>query len=597
MAHPTSLLGKFLIWRIKHISNKRFVYILSVVIGITSGLGAAVLKNLTHLIKELLHSELINEYHNYFYFIFPLIGIMLTVLVAKFIIKEPIGHGIPSTLYAISKRRGVMRRFQMWGSILTAPLTVGFGGSVGLEGPTVATGSAIGSNIARMFHMNSKTRILLLGAASAGAMSAIFKAPITAIVFAVEVFALDLTLVSLVPLLLASVSAIITSYLFLGNAYLLHFHLEDKLQLNDLPLFIALGIVAGFTSVYFSKMYFGIADIFKKIENPVHKIAIGGTLIGVIIFFMPGLYGEGFEVVNDLLAGNIPSSIDTFYSHNHLDRELVIILLLAGLVIFKVIAMSITFGAGGIGGIFAPTLFMGSIMGNVIARIINHLPLGVEVSITNFTLVGMTGLMAGVLHAPLTAIFLIAEITGGYELFVPLMVTALISYAIAKKFVPYSVYHRELANKGELITHDKDKTVLTLMDLNRVLETNFTPIYPDMSLGELVHNVISESKRNIFPVINKDGELLGLITLDDIRHIMFDYKIYDTTFVRTYMHAPQEVIKGDSDSMSVVMRKFQDSGAWNLPVVKNGKYAGFVSKSKLLTVYRRKLIEVSGDKV
>ena len=597
MAHPTSLLGKFLIWRIKHISNQRFIYILSVIIGITSGLGAVVLKNLTHLIQNSVHSELISEYHNYFYFIFPLIGIFLTFLVARYIIKEPIGHGIPSTLYAISRRRGVMRRFQMWGSILTAPLTVGFGGSVGLEGPTVATGSAIGSNIARMFHMNSKTRILLIGTAAAGAMSAIFKAPITAIVFAVEVFALDLTLVSLVPLLLASVSAIITSYLFLGNDFLLHFHLQDKLQLSDLPLFIILGIAAGFTSVYFSKVYFGIAELFEKIKNPLYKIIIGGTIIGVIIYFMPALYGEGFKVINDLLAGNIPSSIDTFYSHNHLHREYIIIIILIGLVIFKVIAMSTTFGAGGIGGIFAPTLFMGSIMGNVIARIINYLPIGIDVSVTNFTLVGMTGLMAGVLHAPLTAIFLIAEITGGYELFVPLMLTALISYSIAKKFVPYSVYHRELAKKGQLITHDKDQTVLTLMDLERVLETNFTSIHPEMSLGDLVHKVVSQSKRNVFPVVNQDNELLGIITLDDIRQIMFDYKIYDTTFVRTFMHAPQEVIKGNKDTMSNVMRKFQDSGAWNLPVVKNGKYAGFVSKSKLLTVYRRKLIEVSGNKV
>ncbi len=597
MAHATSLLGKFLIWRIKHISNQSFIYVLSAVIGITSGLGAVVLKNLTHLIKGALHSELINEYHNYFYFVFPLIGIFLTYLVIRFIIKEPVGHGIPSTLYAISKRRGVMRRFQMWGSIITAPLTVGFGGSVGLEGPTVATGSAIGSNIARMFHMNAKTRILLLGAASAGAMSAIFKAPITAIVFAVEVFALDLTLVSLIPLLIASVSAIVTSYLFLGNDFILHFHLEDKLVLIDLPLFITLGIVTGFTSVYFSKVYFAIAEFFEKIDNPLHKIAIGGTIIGVIIFFMPALYGEGFQTINELLAGQTPTSIDTFYSHHHLGREHVVILLLIGLVIFKVIAMATTFGAGGVGGIFAPSLFIGSITGNIIARLINYLPLGVDVSVTNFTLVGMTGLMAGVLHAPLTAIFLIAEITGGYVLFVPLMITALISYTIAKRFVPYSVYHKELAKKGELITHDKDKTVLTLMSIDRVLETNFSPVNPDMSLGDLVHNVVSKSKRNIFPVVNDENELLGIITLDDIRQIMFDYKIYDTTFVRTYMHAPLAVIKGDTDNMSDVMRKFQDSGAWNLPVVKNGKYAGFISKSKLLSVYRRKLIEVSGQKI
>ncbi|MCK5781891.1 MAG: chloride channel protein [Flavobacteriales bacterium] len=596
MAHPTSILGKFLIWRVKHISNKKFIHILSIIIGITSGLGAVVLKNATHLIQDLLHHESIGEYHNYFYFIFPTIGILLTLIIIKYVIKENVGHGIPSTLYAISKRKGVMRRYQMWGSIITAPLTVGFGGSVGLEGPTVATGSAIGSNIARMFHMNAKTRIMLLGAAAAGAMSAIFKAPIAAIIFAVEVFSLDLTLISLIPLLLASVSAIVTSYLFLGNDFILHFKLVDIFAISDLPPFIILGVAAAFTSIYFSTVYFKIGDYFETIQSPAKKLLIGGLAIGVIIFFIPPLYGEGFKVINELLEGVIPSSLEKFTYYEHLSSSpWAIIALLAGLVVFKIIATATTFGAGGIGGIFAPTLFMGSIMGNVIARTINLLPLGFEVSVTNFTLVGMTGLMAGVLHAPLTAIFLIAELTGGYELFIPLMLTALISYTIAKTFIPHSVYHRELAKKGQLITHDKDKAVLTLMDLDRVLETNFTPINSEMSLGDLVHKVVSQSKRNIFPVINENDELLGILSLDDIRQIMFDYKIYETTFVRTFMHNPPEVIMGDKDSMSIIMRKFQDSGAWNLPVVRNGKYAGFVSKSKLLTVYRRKLIEVSGQ--
>jgi len=595
MANPTSILGKFLIWRVKHISNRRFIYFLSVVIGIASGLGAVVLKNTTHLIQNMLHGELIKDYHSYFYFIFPTIGILLTVIIIKFIIQNPVGHGIPSTLYAISKRKGVMRRFQMWGSIITAPLTVGFGGSVGLEGPTVATGSAIGSNIARMFHMNPKTRIMLLGAAAAGAMSAIFKAPIAAIIFAVEVFSLDLTLVSLVPLLIASVSAIVTSYLFLGKDFILHFRLVDTFAIGDLPMFIILGVAAAFTSIYFSTVYFKIGDFFESIKSQTKKVLIGGITIGAIIFLIPPLYGEGFQVINELLEGKIPSSLNTFYFKEYLSSPWMVIILLAGLVVFKIIATATTFGAGGVGGIFAPTLFMGSIMGNVIARTINLLPLGIEVSVTNFTLVGMAGLMAGVLHAPLTAIFLIAELTGGYELFIPLMLTALISFSIAKHFIPHSVYHRELAKKGQLITHDKDKAVLTLMDLDRVLETNFTPVNSEMSLGDLVHKVVSQSKRNIFPVVNDKGELLGIISLDDIRQIMFDYKIYDTTFVRTFMHNPPEVIRGQNDTMADVMRKFQDSGAWNLPVVKKGKYAGFVSKSKLLTVYRRKLIEVAGQ--
>jgi CIC family chloride channel protein len=594
MAKPKSLLGRFLVWRVKHIPNQRFIHILSALIGIASGLGAAVLKNATHFIQSMLHTDVIREYHNILYFIFPTIGLVLTYLVIKFLIKNPVGHGIPSTLFAISRRKGLMRRYQMYGSILTAPLTVGFGGSVGLEGPTVATGSALGSNIARMFHMNSKTRILLLGAAAAGAMSAIFKAPVAAIVFAVEVFSLDLTLVSLVPLLIASVSAIVTSYLFLGNTVLFHFDLQDQFRIGDLPMFVFLGIAAALTSIYFSKVYFKIGEYFERISSPFKRIIIGGSVIGVLLFFIPPLYGEGFQVINELLEGNVPSSLDSFLIDIDFSNELFVIILLAGLVIFKIVATATTFGAGGVGGIFAPTLFMGSIMGNVIARFINFMPFGVTVSVTNFTLVGMAGLMAGVLHAPLTAIFLIAELTGGYDLFVPLMLTALISFTMAKKFVPYSVYHMQLAKKGDLITHDKDKAVLTLMELDRVLETNFSPIHSEMSLGELVHKVVSQSKRNIFPVLNEEGELLGVLSLDDIRQIMFDTEIHNTTFVRTFMHAAPDIIRAKKDSMSVIMKKFQDSGAWNLPVVKEGKYVGFVSKSKLLTVYRRKLIEVSG---
>lgn len=595
MPKPKSLLGRFLIWRLKHIPNQRFIYILSAIIGVTSGLGAVALKNGTHLIQSLLHGDIIEDYVNYYYFIFPTIGLFLTYLVIKFIIKNPVGHGIPSTLYAISKRKGIMKRYQMIGSILTAPLTVGFGGSVGLEGPTVATGSALGSNIARMFHMNSKTRIMLIGAAAAGAMSAIFKAPVAAIVFAVEVFSLDLTLISLVPLLIASVSAIVTSYLFMGDDILFHFSLEESFDIADLPMFTFLGIAAAFTSIYFSVVYFKIGEYFEKISSPMKRILIGGIAIGVIIFFIPPLYGEGFNVINELLAGKVPTSLNTFYFKEHLNNEIIVIGLLVGLVLFKIVATATTFGAGGVGGIFAPTLFMGSIMGNVIARLINILPFGVEVSVVNFTLVGMAGLMAGVLHAPLTAIFLIAELTGGYELFVPLMLTALISYTIARSFVPYSVYHKELAKRGQLITHDKDKAVLTLMELDRVLETNFSAVQPEMSLGELVHKVISQSKRNVFPVINSDKELIGILSLDDVRSIMFDYDLYETTFVRTFMHNPLEIINANTDTMATIMRKFQDSGAWNLPVVRDDKYVGFVSKSKLLTVYRRKLIEVSGQ--
>ena len=587
-----TLLTKFLIWRAKHISHRQFVFILSILVGFTSGVGAVLLKNLTHFIQALLEGNFVKEYHHAFYFIFPIIGFAITYLIIKYLIGNKINHGIPSTLYAISKRKGIMKRFQMFGSMITAPITVGFGGSVGLEGPTVATGAAISSNISRLFHMNQTTRTLLIGCAAAGAMSSIFKAPIAAIIFAIEVFSLDLTIASLVPLLLASISAIITSYFFFGSDVLLPFRIEDKFVINDVPFYIVLGVIAGFLSIYFTKVYEGVHNYFEKIESPIKRILIGGIGIGILIYFIPPLYGEGFATINNLITGNPIISAEDNYLHLNLDNTWIVISLLAVLIFFKIIASSLTFGAGGVGGIFAPTLFMGSIMGNCIAKILNNLGLpNISISESNFTLVGMTALMAGVLHAPLTAIFLIAEVTGGYELFIPLMIVSAISYSITKHFLPHSVYAMELGRKGDLITHDKDHAVLTLMDIESVIETNFISIYPKMTLGEIVHTAVVKSNRNIFPVLNpKTNYLEGIILLDDIRPIMFDQTLYKEVLASEIMHNPPAVIKLGEEKMTEVMKKFQDSGAWNLPVVKNEEYVGFISKSKLLTAYRRKLI-------
>lgn len=587
-----SLLTRFLIWRAKHISQRQFIFILSVLVGFTSGVGAVVLKNLTHFIQHLLEGNLVQYYHQAFYFIFPIIGLTLTYLIMKYVIRHKVSHGIPSMLYAISKRKGIIRQFQMVGSILTAPITVGFGGSVGLEGPTVATGAAISSNIARLFHMNQANRTLLIGCAAAGALSSIFKAPVAAIIFAIEVFSLDLTLASLLPLLLASISAIITSYFFFGSDSLLPFQIVDGFSINDVPFFIILGAVSGMVSIYFAKVYHRTHRFFDRIKSPVNKLLIGGLGIGVLLFFIPPLYGEGFDVINNLIKGNPEKALVNNFFNLDLDNVWAVIVLLAGLVFFKVIASCLTFGAGGVGGIFAPTLFMGSIMGNCVAKIINALGLGnAAVSESNFTLVGMAGLMAGVLHAPLTAIFLIAELTGGYELFIPLMITAAISFSITKYFISHSVYTMELARKGELITHNKDQAILTLMDIDKVIEKNFIPVYPDMTLGDIVHNAVVKSSRNIFPVLNrKDDSLAGVILLDDIRPIMFDQSLYKEVSASDVMHDPPAMIDLQKDNMTRVMKKFQDSGAWNLPVIKNNTYVGFVSKSKLLTAYRRKLI-------
>ena len=586
------LFKRFLIWRAKHISHRQFVYILSIIVGFTSGVGAVVLKNLTHFIQHFLEGNLIKYYHHAFYFLFPILGFTLVYLIIKYVIRNKVSHGIPSTLFSISKRKGIMKRFQMFGSILTAPITIGFGGSVGLEGPTVATGAAIGSNISRMFHMNQTTRNLLIGCAAAGAMSSIFKAPIAGIIFAIEVFSLDLTLASMLPLLLASLSAILTSYFFFGDDILLPFRVEDKFNVSHAPFYAILGVVAAITSIYFTSIYEKVQTLFSKIDSPIKRVIFGGVSIGVLVYFIPPLYGEGFDVINNLVAGNPEKALQNNFLNMDLSNIWIVISLLAGLVFFKIFASALTFGAGGVGGIFAPTLFMGSIMGNCIAKIINHCGLiSNPISESNFTLVGMAGLLAGVLHAPLTAIFLIAELTGGYDLFIPLMITATISFSITKYFNPHSVYTMELGRKGELITHDKDHAVLTLMDINKVIETNFISITTTMTLGEIVHEAVVKSNRNIFPVVSeKDRTLKGIILLDDIRPIMFDQTLYKEVLAHEVMQKPPEIIDVEKDKMTDIMKKFQDSSAWNLPVVENGIYIGFISKSKLLTAYRRQLI-------
>ncbi|MBK5208378.1 MAG: chloride channel protein [Flavobacteriaceae bacterium] len=585
---------KFLKWRYQYISNRQFTNIASAVIGLLAGLGAVILKNLTHLIQNLLEGEFIKQMHQAFYFIFPIIGLLIVLLFIKYVIRKKVGHGIPSTLYAISKQKGIMPRHQMWASLITAPITVGFGGSVGLEGPTVATGAALGSNFARFFHLNQTTRTLLIGAAAAGAMSSIFKAPIAGIVFAVEIFSLELTLASMIPLLLASITAILTSYFFLGDDVLLHFDLQDKFVLNDVLFYVFLGVVSAATSIYFSKVYFAISDFFKKFDNPYKRLLIGGLLLGIIVYFIPPLFGEGYETINNILRGNVIDVVQNNRFQIATDTTLEIIMFLAGLIMFKIVAMSFTFGAGGIGGVFAPTLFTGSVTGYVFASIVNYSNLfSHQLSLTNFAMVGMAGLMAGILQAPLTAIFLIAEITGGYELFVPLMIVASISFIVSKKYIPHNIYASELAKKGQLITHDRDKNVLMMLDLDKLIETNFVLLYPEMTLGDVVNNAVAKSSRNHFPVVNEENEFLGILTINDIRSIMFDKELYETVKVRSLMHAGSDIIYYEKDSAEEILNKFKRCGAWNLVVLKEGKYFGFISKSRLLTAYRRKLIVVT----
>jgi CIC family chloride channel protein len=594
MPKITRLRKKFFKWRYKHLSNQQFIYLLSILVGFLSGLGTVAIKNLTHFIQSALKVRFIRDYHLTFYFVFPIIGLVLVYLIQKYVLKRKISHAIPSTLFALSKRQGLIERSKMYASLITAPITVGFGGSVGLQGPAVSTGAAIASNIAQFFHTNIRNRTLLIGCATAGAMASMFKAPIAAIVFAIEIFSLDLAFSSLIPLLLASVSAVITSYLFLGEEILFRFDLVDKFQINDLFFYIVLGIGSAVASVYFSKMYFWITGFFDKMDNEVKRLVFGGLAIGALLFFIPPLYGEGFDLINNLLHANHFDAIGKIpFVNEAIDNIWIIILLLIGITIFKAVAMTITFSAGGVGGIFIPTLVMGSALGNVYAKVVNNLGLGFDISESNFTLIGMTGLMAGVLHAPLTAIFLIAEITGGYELFVPLMIVSAISFSITRHYVSNSIYTMELAKKGELLTHNKDKNVMMMMQKHKLVERDFVPIKPDYSLGEMLQKAVAKSNRNLFPVVNKEKEFLGILLLDDIRSIMFDQSLYELVFVDELMHNAPDIIFYEEDNIEAIMQKFNESGAWNLPVIRNGKYYGFISKSKLLTAYRRILVQAT----
>ncbi len=581
---------RILIWRYKHISERQFVYLLSIIVGFLAGLGTTVLKYLTLFIQSTLEDGIIKNYHYSLYFIFPIIGVLLVYLIKQYVIKKEIGHGISTTLYSISKRSGIIERYKMFASLITAPITAGFGGSVGLQGPAVSTGAALGSNVAQLFHMNTKTRMLLIGCATAGAMSSMFKAPVAAIIFAIEIFSLDLVFASLVPLLLASVAAVITSYFFVGTDVLFGFELQDLWRVKDIAFYLLLGVGTGFASVYFSKMYFFITNFFNRFSNAYAKIGIAAVAIGLMLYLIPPLYGEGYGLINNLLNGNTAAALsDIPYDINFNNVWMVIAMLLI-IVVFKAIAMTTTFAAGGVGGIFIPTLFMGSALGNVFAKIINQF--GFDVSESNFTLIGMTGLMAGVLHAPLTAIFLIAEITGGYDLFVPLMLVATISFGLTRYFVSNSIYTAELAKRGELITNDKDKNALMMMRIDKIIETNFVALQPEMSLREMLKEGVSKSNRNLFPVLDEKDQFLGIVLLDDVRPIMFDQKLYDTTKVSEFMKSAPDIIFYE-DPMEQIMEKFKGSGAWNLPVIREGKYAGFISKSKLLTAYRNKLIEVT----
>ncbi|MBF8149839.1 chloride channel protein [Winogradskyella sp. F6397] len=595
---PTkNIIRQLLLLRYKYISQKNFVYLLSVAVGLLTGIAAVTLKNFTYTIQSILEKGIVFS-HNQLYFVLPVIGLFLVFVLTKYMFKNGITpsippfikRAIPSLLYSLLRQKGLLSYKLIYHPLILAPLTVGFGGSVGLLGPAITSGSSLSSNLSRILHVDKKTRTLLIACATAAAVASMFKSPIAAIVLAVEVFSLDLTFASLLPLLIASISSVLTSYFFLGDELLFNFNLTEKFNPRDTAFYMILGLGTGIASIYFTKMYFAIYGFFDRFKTRFIKLLVGGIAIGIMLYFIPPLYGEGLSFTKDLFEGNYLHALGSNPFDKYTDNIWVVIMLLIGFTIFKAIAMTTTFAAGGVGGVIVPTMVMGSALGNVVAKIINNIGLGHQVSEANFTLIGMAGLIAGVIHAPLTAIFLIAEITGGYILFLPLMITVAISYMITKNYMEHTIYTKELAERGDLLTHDKDQSVLTMMHLDTVIENDFIPLHPEMSLGDMLKQGVSKSSRNLFPVVDGYQRLVGIILLDDIRTIMFDQSLYESTSVETFMHNPPDFIYYEKDTMKVVMKKFQDSEAWNLPVIKNGCYYGFVSKSKLLTAYRTELI-------
>ena len=571
-------------------SERGFITALSIIVGLLSGFAAVIIKNTVRLTQQAVHTLVSQEMHNYIYFALPLIGVFLTVVVVRYVIRNEVRHGIPNVLYGISKQKGQIENHNLYSSVIASSLTVGFGGSVGLEGPTVATGTAWGSWLAKFFRLNYKNTILILACACAGAMAAIFKAPIAAIVFAVEVIMIDLTVFSLVPLLLSSATAVVTSYFFLGQDVLYPFEVKEIFILSDLPFYIFLGIFSGFVSVYFIKMYLFVNGYFDKLKNRWTKLIVGGITLGFLIFLFPSLYGEGYEAINACLSGNLEYLFNNSFFYDFREELWVALILLAAVVLFKIVATSATFGGGGVGGIFAPTLFMGVNTGMLFAQIINLTGFK-HLNTNNFALIGMGGLIAGVLHAPLTGIFLIADISGGYKMFVPLMVTATFAYLIVRTFTPNSVYHIQLARRKELMTHDKDANVLQMMEVKKLIETDFEILSPDATLRDLTV-AISRNHRNLFPVVDKNGIMVGMVKMDDVRDIIFKHELYDKVKISELMYMPADHID-PNDNMETVAHKFETSGRYNIAVIENGKYIGYISRARAFTTYRKQIIDVS----
>ena len=577
-------------------TNHQIVLMLSLIVGLCSGLAAFILKYLVEEIKHLLTNHFNLSETNGLYMLYPAIGILITALFVKYVVKDDISHGVTKILYAISRKRARIKGHNRWTSIVASSITIGFGGSVGAEAPIVLTGSAFGSNLGKRFNLPHNTVMLLVGCGAAGAIAAIFKAPIAGVMFVLEVLMLDLNMASLLPLLVTCLTSVCVSYALYGTDSMFSFSLEKAFTIDIIPGCIILGILCGLISLYFTRSMNWFEGIFGKLAKPWKKFLVGATVLGVLIFFFPAMYGEGYDVISQLINNAHPDTImhnTLFYGSNTLLLYLGLVLLL------KVFATTATNGAGGCGGVFAPSLFLGCIAGFVFANLWDD-TLGLELgnngflSSKNCALYGMAGLMSGVMHAPLTGIFLIAELTGGYGLFVPLMIVSVVSYLTINTFEPHSIYAMRLARKGELITHDKDQAILTIINLESQIETDYKSFTPDMDLGKMV-SVISKAHRNIFPVTDQNGVFLGVVSLDSIRKYIFRPELYHQFTVTSFMKDPPALLN-TNDTLKIATEKFDETKAWNLPVVNDEhQFLGFVSRSGLFNSYREVLVNFTAE--
>ena len=578
---------------LKKLPERDVMIILSLFVGICCGMAAVLLKSSIEFIHHALTSWFEGEAYNFLYLVYPGVGMLIAMLFVKYIVKDNIGHGVTKVLQAVSKNESKIRSHNMWTSMAASSVTIGFGGSVGAEAPIVYTGAAIGSNVARYMGLSYKNMTILLGCGAAGAVAGIFKAPLAGVLFTLEILLFNISMTSILPLLLSTISATVISYIFLGDKPPFECTISP-FELHNLPFYILLGLFCAACSVYFTRMTLWLEDKIKSIQKPFVRWAISASCLGLLIFLFPPLFGEGYEHLQELLnGGSIELEGQTILAF-FLRKAWLVPVFFMLVLLLKVFSMSFTNAGGGVGGTFGPTLFIGAIAGFVLSRTINLMAGQGFVPEQNFVLVGMAGLMSGVMQAPMTAIFLIADMTGGYGLLIPLILTSTISYAATRMVEPYSIYTKRIAKKGELLTHDSDQAVLTLLKTGDLIESDFKSVRIDATLGELV-SVVAESKRNIFPVVDSKNHFQGFVSLEDIRREMFKTQQYETTHVYNYMKSAPAYVYID-EKMDSVMRKFEQTEAWNLPVVEADRtYVGFVSKSKIFSAYRDQLKQVSHD--